>query len=152
MWRTPQPGRDSLVVLLGADSVPWNDVWTTVPIDAVTASDCAGRPALALATRIEPGLLAGIAPMVPVRSFELMQLRLYRSMGEWWLGARSVSAGEGTQPLAGPFADRGLRLRYVDTTGAETLSPTGVERLQLSLTPAGYLDSSRVFLAPRNLQ
>ena len=32
----------------------------------------------------------------PVRLFEVMRLELYADDGEWWLGARSVSAGEAT--------------------------------------------------------
>jgi hypothetical protein len=151
LWRMPQPGRDSLMLFMANDSFPGDGAWVTAPLNGVSESDCAGRPALRLVTQLDPARLPGMAQLVPVRSFEVMQLRLYRSSGEWWLGARSVSAGEGVQPLAGPFADRGIGLSYRDTLGLETVQPENVERLQLSLTPAGYLDSTRVSIAPRNL-
>lgn len=151
LWRMPQPGRDSLVLFLGNVSFPGSDTWVTAPVNAVAESNCAGRPAVRVVTQLDPARLAGLGDLVPVRSFEVMQLRLYRSLGEWWLGARSVSAGEGIQPLAGPFAAGGIQLSYLDTLGLETVLPENVERLQVSLTPAGYLDSSRVLIAPRNL-
>lgn len=151
LWRMPQPGRDSLMLFMDHDSFPGSDGWVTAPVNGVSESDCAGQPAIRLVTQLDPAGLSSLPPLVPVRSFEVMQLRLYRSSGEWWLGARSVSAGEGTQPLAGPFAERGVELSYWDTLGLETLQPENVERLQLSLTPAGNLDSSRIFISPRNL-
>lgn len=150
-WRMPQSGRDSLAVFLAHDSFPGRDTWVTAAVKSVSEADCSGRPALRLETQLDPARLTGLAQFLPVRTFEVMQLRLYRSSGDWWLGARSVSAGEGVQPLTGPFAPGGMELRYRDTSGLETLQPENVERLQLSLTPAGYLDSSRVFISPRNL-
>jgi hypothetical protein len=42
----------------------------------------------------------------PVITWEIMQVRLYRS-STWQLGARSLSAGETTQPVAGPLLPGG---------------------------------------------
>jgi hypothetical protein len=81
-----------------------------------------------------------------------MQLRLYLSLGQWWLGARSESAGEGVQPLAGPLEERGLELRYLDQRGGEVSEPGLVGRLQLMVAPAGHRDSARLLMLPRNLQ
>lgn len=150
-WRTLQPGRDSLMLLASDDSLPGRDRWVAAGIATVGESDCGGRAALRIQTSLDSAVLAGLPPLVPVRGFEVMQLRLYSSGGEWWLGARSVSAGEGIQPLAGPFASAGLRLSYWDSAGVETTQPEEVQRLRLSLTPQGYLDSAQLFLGPRNL-
>ena len=152
MWRGPQPGRDSLFLFLVRDSMPGSGVWVALPILAVGESRCAGRPALSLATRIETASLAGLPPLVPARTFEVMQLRLYRSLGEWWLGARSESAGEGLQPLAGPLERQGVQLSYRDANGGEVSQPGLVGWLQLMIAPAGHGDSARLLVRPRNLQ
>lgn len=151
MWRMPQAGRDSLMLFLARDSFPGNGAWVAAPVNGVSQSDCAGRSALRIVTQIDSAKLPGFPELVPVRGFEVMEFRLYRSTGDWWLGARSVSAGEGLQPLVGPFEGRGLAVSYHDSLGRVTMLPQNVERLQLSLTPRGYPDSIRVVISPRNL-
>ena len=61
---------------------------------------------------------------VPLRVFEVMELRFYPSGGSWWLGARSVSAGENIQPVAGPFGSDGFLLELLDADGTATVDPT----------------------------
>ncbi|HWA15996.1 MAG TPA: hypothetical protein VG817_06175, partial [Gemmatimonadales bacterium] len=78
--RSIQPGRDSLLVLV-------DSIWQPFPVENVTIGNCEGAT----------------DSLVPVRGFERMQARFYQSGGAWWLGGRSESAGEGVQPLAGPF-------------------------------------------------
>jgi len=151
-WRAPQPGRDSLLLYLGPDSIPGRGAWSVLPLLGVGAASCGGVPALSLTTRIDSASLPGLPPLVPVRTFEVMQLRLYLSLGEWWLGARSESAREGVQPLAGPLEERGLELRYLDQRGGEVSEPGLVGRLQLMVAPAGHRDSVRFLMLPRNLQ
>lgn len=151
-WRMPQPGRDSLFLYLGQDSIPGSGAWSVLPLLGVGAANCGGAPALSLTTRIDARLLEGLPPLVPVRTFEVMQLRLYRSLGEWWLGARSVSGGEGVQPLTGPLEERGLELKYLDQSGSEVSLPGLVSRLQIMIAPAGVRDSAWFLIQPRNLQ
>jgi type II secretory pathway pseudopilin PulG len=152
MWRAPQPGRDSLSLFLASDTLPGNGSWQVFPILSVGESTCPEGRALALGTRIEFAPLNGLPPLTPVRTFEVMQLRLYHSLGQWWLGARSESAGEGIQPLAGPLEERGLEVRYRDPSGNEVRSPELVVQLDLVIVPAGGRDSARILVQPRNLR
>jgi len=149
-WRMPQPGRDSLQLFLGRDSFPGGGGWTGAPITSVGASTCDGLPALRLGTTIGAALVAGLPVLVPARTFEVMQLRRYRSQGEWWLGARSETAGEVIQPVTGPLAPQGLRLTYRDSQGVEVLIPDLVRQVQVDLTPARQTDSVRLLVLPRN--
>ncbi|HXG43567.1 MAG TPA: hypothetical protein VNJ71_02300 [Gemmatimonadales bacterium] len=151
-WRLPQPGRDSVLVPLFSDSgmaVPRH--WIAGPIQSLAPASCGGAPALALRTTLDSARLAGtpLPALVPVRTFEIMQLRLYQSLGQWWLGARSVSAGEPTQPVHGPLDPAGLRLTGLDSSGRAVPGPASVRSLSLVLAASG--DSVALNLAPRNL-
>jgi hypothetical protein len=82
-----------------------------------------------------------------------MQAKLYRSQGAWWLGARSESAGEVIQPVAGPLAPAGLRLVYRDSLGLPTSAAGGVREIELRLAAGEVpVESVRVVLRPRNLE
>lgn len=102
--RRIQPGRDSLFVF--SDSL-----WRPFPVGGVALGSCGSADSL-----------------VPARVVEVMQARRYLSGGLWWLGARSESAGEGLQPLAGPFmpgplwawTGGSLRLALRDTSRADS--------------------------------
>jgi hypothetical protein len=152
-WRSPQPGRDSVLVPLLSDSgtaIPPR--WIAGPVLAVAPASCGGTPALALRTTLDSARLARAAlpALVPVRTFEIMQLRLYQAQGQWWLGARSVSAGETIQPVHGPLDPAGLRFAGLDSSGAVVLGPASVRFLSVALAAAG--DSVVLSLAPRNLE
>jgi hypothetical protein len=99
---------------------------------------CAGAPALALGTTIDPVLAAAdsIRLDAPVRTFEVMQLRLYRAAPAWWLGARSVSGGEIIQPVLGPLDPGGLRLAYFDSTGGPASQANSVRGIRVTLIGA----------------
>jgi prepilin-type N-terminal cleavage/methylation domain-containing protein len=150
-WRVPQPGRDSLLLLMATDSLPRASAWAAFPILSVGVSSCAGLPALRLGIGVTTALPAGAPPLVPVRTFEVMQLRRYRSQGKWWLGARSESAGEALQPVTGPLAEGGFQLTYRDVLGTEVAFPGEVRRVELYLEPASQRDSVRLLIQPRNL-
>ena len=63
-----------------------------------------------------------------------MELRLYQSGGQYWLGSRSVSGGEAQiQPALGPLAPDGLRLAYARADGGATASPAEVAFVRLVL-------------------
>jgi hypothetical protein len=77
--------------------------------------------------------LVDLAVGTPVRIYEVMELKLYRSEGKSWLGARSVSAGEAIQPVVGPLADEnGFRLEYLDGAGT-TSDVTSVQSIRVTL-------------------
>ena len=161
--RQPQAGRDSLLLYVGQTAGSIHPDWITLPILAVSGSMCGARPALRLATtidtvRIPPATLPALAPAA---TFERMQVRLYQSLGATWLGARSVSAGETVQPLAGPFERPGPGLAFLDSAGDPTSVVTTVRQVELTLSgvaagwngaPAAHSASATLRLSPANLQ
>jgi hypothetical protein len=154
--RFPQPGRDSLMLYVGADSLGADSVpWLVLPILGVSTASCVGAAALSLQTVLDTAQLSpGVRPLlVPARVFEIMQVRLYSSLGAWWFGTRSVSAGEGIQPVVGPLSPGGLQFTFRDSTGQVTATPAEVRSISALLkgAVAGRPDSAAVALAPGNL-
>jgi hypothetical protein len=154
-WRQPQPVRDSLLLFVGSDSVLGGEGrWVALPISGVSRSNCGGAPSLRLSTvfdttRIPP---SGPAVLLPARTFEVMQIRFYQSGSAWWLGARSESAAEAIQPIAGPLGPSGLRFLYRDSTLLPVSDPAATVSLELRLA-AGSTPEDSVYLPlfPRNL-
>jgi hypothetical protein len=63
-----------------------------------------------------------------------MEIKLYQSSTQWWLGARSLATGEVIQPLAGPLAGSGgLRLEYLDRSGSSTTTPAAVKSVVITV-------------------
>ena len=138
--RDPQPGRDSAFVFVEGDAnTDTDDTWQPFAITAVSSlSNCAGTLEPGLTLTVSPiGSLVGLTPGTPVRIYEVMELRLYRSEGKSWLGMRSVSAGEAIQPLAGPLSDDGFRLAYLDRAGRATEDVTAVSRIAVTVHGIG---------------
>lgn len=134
-YRAPQPGRDSLLLFRDTDPlISTDDSWLHLPLVAVSAGSCGGSPALVLGTVIDTTVhpLSAFPPLAPFRSFEIMQAKLYQS-GDYWLGARSVSALEIIQPLAGPFTPQGLTLEYLDSLGAPAVAADAIRAVDLTL-------------------
>lgn len=128
-YRQPQPGRDSVLVYVGPDSGAGRLAeWLAAPVGGVTSTVCAGAPALRLATVLDTSALAGTGAgsLLPVRLFEVMQVKLYRSLGANWLGAHSVSAGEIVQPVLGPLDANGLWFSFLDSLGSPTTRPAAL--------------------------
>jgi len=155
--RLPQAGRDSLLVLFQTDSGP---EWVASGIQSVSGAQCAAEPAIRLTgdSTALAGVVLPVPGVLPVKTFEVMEARLYYSGGRRWLGARSVSAGEGIQPLAGPF-EAGARFELRDAAGlpatvssAQSLLPLmEAERPAWSRSPSVQLDTVLAPLFPRNL-
>jgi len=158
-WRLPDAARDSLLVLLPADTTgPAN--WVVAPLLATPSrGHCRdGAPALRLV--IDPALVAlASARDLPVRVAEWMRMRLYQSGGTWWLGAGSLRTGDVIQPIAGPLAARGLSFEWLDGSG-NAATATDAEILELRLVAAPLIpaapgrvmaaDTFRVLVALRN--
>jgi prepilin-type N-terminal cleavage/methylation domain-containing protein len=161
--RQPQAGRDSLLLYVGRSSGAFHPDWVTLPILAVGNATCDTQSALRLATTIDTAVisLAVLPALVPVATFERMQVRLYQSLGATWLGARSVSAGEAVQPLAGPFDAPGPGLAFLDSTGNPTSIVAAVRQLELTLlgraagwngAAGAHPAAASLRLSPSNLQ
>jgi prepilin-type N-terminal cleavage/methylation domain-containing protein len=143
--RDPQPGRDSAYVFVEGDAnTDTDDAWQPFAITAVSSlSNCAGTLEPGLTLTVSPiGSLVGLTADTPVRIYEVMELRLYRSEGKSWLGMRSVSAGEAIQPLAGPLSDDGFRLAYLDRAGRATEDVTAVSRIAVTVHGIGGREPS----------
>jgi len=138
--RDPQPGRDSVYVFLEGDGTRSDDdLWQAIGITGVsTSGGCAGtaEPGIGL-TVPNTASIVGLVAGTPVRTGEIMELRLYQSESKWWLGMRSVTSGEVIQPLAGPLASDGLRLQYLDRTGGSTMDLSAVRSISVAIRGIG---------------
>jgi prepilin-type N-terminal cleavage/methylation domain-containing protein len=154
-WRLPQAGRDSLLLWVAPDGPgPLRPSWAALPILGVGPSTCPGGPSIRLATAIDTSRvqLPRLSPLTPARTYEVMQVRLYSSLGRWWIGARSESGGEVIQPLAGPVSSAGFRLSARDSLGASTADPALARELELRLETAPVAESAGIRLGPWNLR
>jgi prepilin-type N-terminal cleavage/methylation domain-containing protein len=124
--RDPQPGRDSALIYLDPARPGTEPAWTPVAISGTAPALCPAGRGLSLDV-FPTHSLAGASAGTPVRIYETMELKLYQSEGQSWLGMRSVSAGEAVQPLFGPLhQDRGFQLQYLDANGAATSIPAEI--------------------------
>jgi prepilin-type N-terminal cleavage/methylation domain-containing protein len=127
--RDPQPRRDTAYVFVARE-------WLPLAVTGVsTGSACPGTQGggISLAIPNTPAVTE-LETGTPVRITELMELRLYRSEGKSWLGARSVSAGEPIQPVIGPLADgNGFSLEYLNGAGAPTTDLTDIHSIRITL-------------------
>lgn len=167
-YRSPQSGRDSLLLHFeGKLYTAADDRWLHLPLSAIAGGTCNGVPALLLATVLDTAAFPPVAfaQLAPVRTFEIMQVKLYRSGSDYWLGARSVSAGETIQPVVGPLTSDGLELTFQDSagataSGAESIRTIGITLRAISANPVrsggGFgapsrrIDSLATIIALRN--
>jgi type II secretory pathway pseudopilin PulG len=86
--RDPQPVRDSAYIFIEGDAdTAEDDTWQPVAITAVSnLASCAGTLEPGLTLTVSPtSSLVGLTAGTPVRIYEVMELRLYRSEGKSWL-------------------------------------------------------------------
>lgn len=138
---------DSLMLYLEDNpNTASDDVWIHAGITALNgALNCAsGAAGTGITIAFTNGMTAATVfpllkwPGAPVRLFEEMVLRSYRSGGDAWLGMRSVTGGGTIQPVLGPIADgtaapEGLALAFLDANGAATTVPTDVRSVRVTL-------------------
>jgi prepilin-type N-terminal cleavage/methylation domain-containing protein len=132
--RDPAGDRDGVYLFNDQDvDDDGDDGWLPVDITGVTASDCGGALAFRLATA--DVIPASVKIYTPVRLYEVMELKLYSDAdGEWWLGARSVSAGEvNLQPVLGPLTADGFQLVYLDSNGLETANEKAIKSIRVTV-------------------
>jgi hypothetical protein len=133
-FRDPVAAKDAAYVFV-QNAKSALDVWQQEAITAVsTANNCLdGQPAYTFT--INPALAAAPPIGTPVRTFEVMELKLYDDAGKSWLGARSVSGGEAnSQPLLGPLrAADGLSFTYLNAAGAATATLGEIKSVALTV-------------------
>jgi len=140
--RAISPGRDSLLLFVEeSPTSSLDDHWIRLPVLSVGASSCGGAAAIAvgtadLAVLLPSGDLASVVPGSPVRTFEIMRLAEYSSLGQHWLGMASLSGGELIQPVSGPLTGTGLTFAYLGRDGAPVSAPSAVRSIRMSLIGA----------------
>ena len=125
--RQPAAWRDSLVLL----GQPGDTEAVVASSGAGVAGSCPDGVAsvsLPYASGMPDPAITAAYP-APVLLSETMEIRAYQSAGEWWIGVRSVSAGEVIQPAHGPVASDGFRITALDSAGAATFAPDRVAHL-----------------------
>jgi prepilin-type N-terminal cleavage/methylation domain-containing protein len=136
-YRDPQAVRDGLYVFIeGNPDTETDDAWLPVAISAVsTTAACPGTMGLGITlTTPNTAALSGLPVGTPIRSYEVMELKLHQADGKSWLGARSISAGEAIQPVLGPLTDgNGLQLEYLDAAGAPTTDRTAIKSIRVTI-------------------
>jgi prepilin-type N-terminal cleavage/methylation domain-containing protein len=143
--RSPEVGDSVTAHVEGDPSTGGDDAWVHAAVTSMSGGACDDGGAAVLLS-VTYASAAGLAAPVrmavggPVRFFEVMELRYYRSGGKSWLGMRSVSAGGVIEPLLGPLADstadqrgRGLTFTYLDRTGSPTATPNEVREVAWTL-------------------
>lgn len=141
-FREPVPTRDRVLLFVDNDvRFDTDDGWLERGISEVTPENCSAGGAgirLDFANNLPADTLDMITVGSPLRTFERMELgQVTTPDGEIWLGARSVSGGEGTlQPVLGPLAANGVRFTGwpgVAGSGPPTTTPTAVRTIRLTL-------------------
>jgi hypothetical protein len=134
------PGRDSLrIFLTGAGASGAAHRWMRVPLLDIDAGAGVRCPDGAAATRLTTDFTTGSVPVAdikigsPLHVFETMEVRLYPSLGTFWLGVRSVSGGGSIQPALGPFSASGLQLGFRDVGGNRATVPGAVAAIRAKL-------------------
>ncbi|MBI1723747.1 MAG: prepilin-type N-terminal cleavage/methylation domain-containing protein [Gemmatimonadetes bacterium] len=167
-YRSVDPARDNVLVFADGDvQSTADDQWLDAPASGVTTGVICTDGAAATRLTLTGANLANVTDGSPVRTYELVNYRLYDDgTGTWWVGVQSFSSGawSATSPVAGPFRPNdGITFTYYDTTGTVTAVPADVAQIQLTVrgrstqpiqvqgrSPGQYQDSLTVFVALRN--
>ena len=131
--RAPNPNRDDLYLFVDGDKDDDDDdQWLRMDITGSATSVCAGGAAGWTLT-VAAAAPAGVLVNTPVRLFEQMRMELSSVGGQWWLQARSVTAGEALTPVLGPLTSTGFALQYFDSTGAATADTRAIKSVRITV-------------------
>jgi prepilin-type N-terminal cleavage/methylation domain-containing protein len=145
--RTPAASDSVLVFIEGANSsAASDDAWGKGRLTAAapTSSTCGTTiPALQMTITADAALAAAIAAGqvaagTPMRSFELMRLKLAAVNGQNFLVGNSYSTGQAEQAIVGPLAANGLAFTYLDSTGTATNAINDIRAIRFTI--AGTTD------------
>ncbi len=140
--RAPVGTRDAAFVFRDINTdISTDDVWLSAQITAVATATCTDGSAGYRLT-ISPAVanLSTVGVGAPVRTYEVMEMGLYLTGGEYWLGARSMSNGEANmQPILGPLTSDGVDFTFWDGTGVAKTTDAGLVR-SIKVTLKGLTD------------
>ena len=133
--RLPVAGQDNLLLFVEKDpDISSDDRWRAFPITSVTPGSCGGGvQAITLGTSLDSASNADVLVEAPVRTFETMEIAPVTQGGVDYLGARSVSAGQALQAVAGPLQTGGLSIAYYDSLGNVTSTLARVRSISITL-------------------
>jgi prepilin-type N-terminal cleavage/methylation domain-containing protein len=141
--RAPVATRDAAFVFRDINTdLSSDDVWLSAQITAVATTTCADGVSAGYRLTISPAVanLSTVGIGAPVRTYEVMEMGLYLTGGEYWLGARSVSNGEANmQPILGPLTSDGVAFSFWDGTGIAKTTDAGLVR-SIKVTLKGLTD------------
>jgi prepilin-type N-terminal cleavage/methylation domain-containing protein len=130
--RQPNAARDDMYLFVDGDpNKATDDAWLQAAVTGVASAvnTCGGNPGMTLTVAPVPAVPVN----TPVRLFEVMELKLHQDGGEWWLGARSVSAGDAMQPVLGPLTNNGFQLVYLNGAGVATADAKAVKSIRITV-------------------
>jgi prepilin-type N-terminal cleavage/methylation domain-containing protein len=174
-WIVAPDAGDTVMVLVPAAN-PDSAIWSQSALAAVPARGhpCpsafadAGDSTASLTLRLTAPLSSTVGVGAPIRIFRRARYALYRAGdGAWYLGFQDCLATRATpcaiiQPVAGPYAARGIRFRFLDTAAAPTTNPSRVARIDVVMRsiaalgpdvpglPAAFEDSVLLTITPRD--
>ncbi len=132
--RAPMILRDSLLIFADRDTLlTSDDQWVQAGVTATPATATCPDGSAALTLTVPSLTVADYHVPGPIRFFELMQLAIVTTGGRQYLGARSISAGNALQPVAGPITSGGLQFVFRDQNGAVTAVPAAVRAIDLTV-------------------
>jgi type II secretory pathway pseudopilin PulG len=128
--RSPVAGRDSILAAR-QDRSAWHAYGLLAASSGTVCPD--GSGGIALPVVADSLALVGIGPGSPIRVFENVELRLYSSAPDLWIGLRLLNTAQAIQPFAGPMVANGLTLSYQKGDGTPALFPGDVAAVALRL-------------------
>jgi len=128
--RDPVAGRDS-VLTARLDRPTWARFDLVATPSGTRCPD--GTPGIALPVTADSLALVGVGSGSPLRVYENVELRLYSSSPDQWLGLRLLGTTQAIQPFAGPMAANGLALSYQKVDGSPALFTAEVAAVAVRL-------------------
>ncbi|HET7602486.1 MAG TPA: type II secretion system protein [Gemmatimonadales bacterium] len=124
-------GDSVLLYVENDDESTADDIWF---VSAITANPASGtcpdaKPGTVLT--LQDNVPAGVMLDAPMRTFELMTLRVYQSDGRWWLGAHKNE--DAIQPVLGPLSDADSTFGFRDANGNVTATKSSVRVIEATL-------------------
>jgi hypothetical protein len=146
--RDPDSALDSVLAFRAGDpATSRDDRWIAGAVQSVANGACADSSDALVLTIAVPSaeggadsVFVGVEAGAPLRGFQVEDLWLLEHWnGRWWLGQRRANRSgvwSAAQPIIGPLSPSGVRLTFFDAAGVQTLTPTEVASIELTVLAA----------------